>query len=101
MNRQNNKKHNNTRKKHNNTRKKHNNTRKKHNNIRKKHNNIRKKHNNTRKKRVHRNHPLTPNSNSSIFSVPDKKYSDKIVIDTHHKQSGNIIPGLRRYLGNV
>jgi len=67
----------------------------------KKHNNTRKKHNNTRKKRVHRNNPLTPNSNSSIFSVPDKKYSDKIVIDTHHKQSGNIIPGLRRYLGNV
>jgi hypothetical protein len=72
----------------------------------KKHINTRKKHINTRKKRAytkrtHRIYQLTPNSNSSIFSVPDKKYSDKIVIDTHHKQSGNIIPGLRTYLGNV
>ena len=78
--------------------------------------NTRKKRTNTRKKRAytkgtHRIYQLTPNSNSSIFSVPDKKYSDKkysdkkysdkIVIDTHHKQSGNIIPGLRTYLGNV
>jgi hypothetical protein len=75
------------------------NTRKKHINTRKKRINARKKRAYT--KRTYRNHPLTPNSNSSIFSVPDKKYSDKIVIDTHHKQSGNIIPGLRTYLGNV
>ena len=90
-------------------------------NTRKKRINTRKKRINTRKKRAytkgtHRIYQLTPNSNSSIFSVPDKKYSDKkysdkkysdkkysdkIVIDTHHKQSGNIIPGLRTYLGNV
>ena len=88
------------------TYKKRTNTRKKRTNTRKKRINTRKKRINTRKKRAytkgtHRIYQLTPNSNSSIFSVPDKKYSDKIVIDTHHKQSGNIIPGLRTYLGNV
>ena len=88
------------------TYKKRTNTRKKRTNTRKKRINTRKKRTNTRKKRAytkgtHRIYQLTPNSNSSIFSVPDKKYSDKIVIDTHHKQSGNIIPGLRTYLGNV
>ena len=44
----------------------------------------------------HRIRRLIPNSNDSIFSAPEK-----IVIDTEHNKSGNIIPGLRTYLGNV
>ena len=47
-------------------------------------------------KRTHRIRRLIPNSNDSIFSAPEK-----IVIDTEHNKSGNIIPGLRTYLGNV
>jgi hypothetical protein len=51
----------------------------------------------TYKRRTYkRSRRIIPNSTVSIFSAPEK-----IVIDTEHNKSGNIIPGLRTYLGNV
>jgi hypothetical protein len=50
----------------------------------------------TYKRRTNRFRRLIPNSTVSIFNEPEK-----IILDTEHNKSGNIIPGLRKYLGNI
>jgi hypothetical protein len=50
----------------------------------------------TYKRRTNRFRRLIPNSTVSIFNEPEK-----ILVDTEHNKSGNIIPGLRKYLGNI
>jgi len=50
----------------------------------------------TYKRRTNRFRRLIPNSTVSIFNEPEK-----IIVDTEHNKSGNIIPGLRKYLGNI
>jgi len=50
----------------------------------------------THKRRTNRFRRLIPNSTVSIFNEPEK-----IIVDTEHNKSGNIIPGLRKYLGNI
>jgi hypothetical protein len=50
----------------------------------------------TYKRRTNRFRRLIPNSTVYIFNEPEK-----ILVDTEHNKSGNIIPGLRKYLGNI
>jgi hypothetical protein len=50
----------------------------------------------TYKRRTNRFRRLIPNSPVYIFNEPEK-----ILVDTEHNKSGNIIPGLRKYLGNI
>ncbi len=45
---------------------------------------------------------LLPGSQSvPIFTPPQKKHTNKIVVNEEHIQSGNIISGLRDYIKNM
>ena len=56
-------------------------------------------------RRYKKRHPISklntlPGSQGvPVFSAPTINPSNKIYIDSDHKESGNIIPGLRTYLG--
>jgi hypothetical protein len=54
----------------------------------------------THKKRTYKRRPhrksLIQKSNDSTFNTPDK-----IIVDMDNNKTGNIIPGLRNYLGNI
>jgi hypothetical protein len=56
-------------------------------------------------RRYKKRHPISklntlPGSQGvPMFSAPTIHPSNKIYIDSDHKESGNIIPGLRTYLG--
>jgi len=59
----------------------------------------------TYKRRTHKKHTykrrtyrksLIQNSNDSTFNTPEK-----IIVDMDNNKTGNIIPGLRNYLGNI
>ena len=50
----------------------------------------------TYKRRTYRIKSLIQNSNESTFNTPEK-----IIVSMDHNKPGNIIPGLRNYLGNI